>query len=321
MQTLTEAQTKVRDATRRFSRERLLPSYQKRECEGRLDRELVRELGGLGLLAMDLPERYGGLGVDSVTTGLVIEALAHGDFNVASLAVVQSLCGAVVAHNATDLVKDAWLPRITRGEAILALAITEPKAGSDASALTLRARRDGDDYVLHGEKTSLTFADSADAFVVFARTGDPGAKGITAFLVPSASKGISSTRFSDVGGHFTGRGSLFFDDVRVPVAQRLGADGRGFFEVMSGFDYSRALIALQCIGSAQASVDEAPSKRRWSNGSGRRRHSMSCTSAFSPLATMNGRWTPSPSSFAPTPEYQGFDNPELPEILAENERS
>jgi cyclohexanecarboxyl-CoA dehydrogenase len=156
-------------------------------------------------------------------------------------------------------VKQDWLPRITRGEAILALSITEPHAGSDAAALRLRARHDGNHYLLDGEKTSTTFADCADAFIVFARTDDKveGAKGITAFLVPGDARGLQRTRFKDVGSHMCGRGSVFFDAVRVPVDHRLGAEGQGFSEVMAGFDYSRALIALQCIGAAQASVDEA----------------------------------------------------------------
>jgi len=123
----------------------------------------------------------------------------------------------------------------------------------------LRAVREGDGYRLFGEKTSTTFSDSADAFLVFARTGpeSDAAKAVTAFLVPAGGAGLTSTRFRDVGSHMSGRGSLFFDGVRVGVDNRLGEEGRGFSEVMAGFDYSRALIALQCIGAAQASIDEA----------------------------------------------------------------
>src|SRR5277367_6580669 len=246
----TEDQTALKEAALRFSRERLLPFYQQREREGKIDRALTLQMGELGLIGMDLPTQYGGMGVDAVTTGAIIEELAYGDFNVAALAVVQSLCGAIVAKNAEEAVKS---------EAILALSITEPHAGSDAGALKLRATREGDNYRLNGEKTSTTFADCADAFVVFARTGaeSDGAKGVTALLVPAGSPGLHGTRFRDVGSHMSGRGSLFFDDVLVPADHRLGAEGRGFSEVMAGFDYSRGLIALQCIGAAQASVDEA----------------------------------------------------------------
>ncbi|MDB5577843.1 MAG: cyclohexanecarboxyl-CoA dehydrogenase [Bradyrhizobium sp.] len=254
----TDDQRALQEAARRFSRERLLPRYQQRELDAAMEPGLLREMGALGLLGMDLPEEYGGLGVDAVTTGIVIEELAYGDFNIAALSVVQSLCGAIVARNAQEAIKRHWLPRICRGDAVLALSVTEPHAGSDASAIRLRARLDGAHYVLDGEKTSTTYADSADAFVVFARVGEGiGAEGVTALLVPADLAGIQATRFRDVGSHISGRGSLFFDGTLVPVTHRLGTEGRGFSEVMAGFDYSRALIALQCIGAAQASIDEA----------------------------------------------------------------
>jgi cyclohexanecarboxyl-CoA dehydrogenase len=193
----------------------------------------------------------------AVTTGMIIETLSYGDFNIGALAVVQSLCGAVLLRNASKALCEEWLPRVTKGEAILALAVTEPHAGSDASALRLRARAEGNVYIIDGEKTSITYADCADAFMLFARTGGDGARGVSAFLVPSDTPGITRTRFNDVGSHMSGRGSVFFDAVRVPAANRLGGEGQGFSEVMAGFDYSRALIALQCLGAAQASVDEA----------------------------------------------------------------
>jgi cyclohexanecarboxyl-CoA dehydrogenase len=145
------------------------------------------------------------------------------------------------------------------GEVLLGICVTEPSGGSDAANLKLRCRRDGDFYVLNGEKTSITFADSADGFIVFARTGSPdsGAAGITAMIVSADTPGIARTRFDDVGSRIIGRGSVFFEDVRVPIENRLGAENQGFTHVMRGFDYSRALIALQCVGCAQASLDEA----------------------------------------------------------------
>lgn len=256
---LTEDQRALQESARRFSRERLLPAYQKREEDGRLDRKLVAEMGHLGLLGVDLPERYGGLGVDGVTTGLIAEELAYGDFNVSAVPVGISLLGAIITKNAGPEIVEHWVPRMTRGEGIVAICVTEPRGGSDAANLQLRARRDGDSYVLNGEKTSITFADRADAYLVFARTGRPedGARGVTALFVPADTPGIRGTRFNDVGGCIIGRGSVFFDDVRVPANHRLGEEGKGFTQVMVGFDYSRALIALQCVGAAQASLDEA----------------------------------------------------------------
>lgn len=256
---LNDDQRALQDSVRRFARERLLPDYQKREKLGVLDRALVAEMGQLGLLGADLPEALGGMGADAVTTGMIIEELAYGDFNIAAVSLGISLNGAIlVQHGHPDLVAE-WVPKMTRGEAVIAICLTEPRGGSDASNLQLRARRDGDHYVLNGEKTSITFADRADGYLVFARTGkaDDGAKGVSAFFVPASAAGISTTRFDDVGSAIIGRGSVFFDDVRIPANHRLGDEGKGFTQVMQGFDYSRALIGVQCCGATQASLDEA----------------------------------------------------------------
>ena len=256
---LTDDQRALQETARRFARERLLPDYQKREKLGILDRTLVREMGELGLLGMDLPEQYGGMGLDGVTAGLIAEELAYGDFNMSAVPVGISLNGAILVRHANEAIKREWLPKMVRGDAIVAICLTEPRGGSDASNLQLKARREGDHYVLSGEKTSITFADRADAYVVFARTGTPeqGAKGVSAFFIPAGTPGLSATRFDDLGSAIIGRGSVFFDQVRIPIDHRLGEEGKGFTQVMQGFDYSRALIGLQCCGAAQASLDEA----------------------------------------------------------------
>lgn len=259
---LTDDQKALQESARRFARERLLPDYQKREKVGVMDRELIGEMGRLGLLGVDLPEVLGGLGTDAVTAGLIAEELAYGDFNVSAVPVGISLNAAILARHASPALTQEWVPRMTRGEAVVAICLTEPRGGSDAGNLQLRARLDpvsGDHYVINGEKTSITFADCADAYLVFARTGkaDEGAKGVSAFFIPHSAGGISRTRFDDVGSAIIGRGSVFFDDVRIPANHRLGDEGKGFSQVMQGFDYSRALIGLQCCGAAQASLDEA----------------------------------------------------------------
>jgi cyclohexanecarboxyl-CoA dehydrogenase len=256
---LTDDQKALQEAARRFAREKLLPFYQKRETEGVLDRALVREMGSLGFLGTDMPEEYGGLGADSVTVGLITEELGYGDFNLSALSVAVSLNAAILLRHASPEVAKAAVPKMIRGEQIMAICLTEPRGGSDAANVQLRARRDGDSYVLNGEKTSITFAECADIFLVFARTGTPeeGAKGVSAFFVPEGTKGITRTKFNDLGGAIIGRGSVFFDDVRVPAHCLIGTEGKGFTQVMQGFDYSRALIALQCCGAAQASLDEA----------------------------------------------------------------
>lgn len=254
-----EDQIAIRDQARRFSRERLLPAYQTREKNGVMDRALIREMGALGLMGVDLPDAYGGLGAPGVTAGIIAEELAYGDFNVSAVPVGVSLLGAIILSSGAQALADYWVPRMISGETLMGVCVTEPSGGSDAGALKLRCRRDGDSYVLDGEKTSITFADCADAFIVFARTGSPesGAAGVTALIVPADAPGVARIRFDDVGSRIIGRGSVFFDSVRVPVMNRLGEENQGFTHVMRGFDFSRALIALQCVGCAQASLDEA----------------------------------------------------------------
>jgi len=254
----TEDQFALKAVADRFAREVLLPGYQKRENQP-FDRDLAREMGSLGFIGTDLPEELGGLGQTSITTGLVAEALAYGDFNMAALPVNVSLNAAVLSQHATKDIAEEWVPKMIAGEKLMAICLTEPRGGSDAARIELRARKRGGDYVLTGEKTSITFADSADIFLVFARTGSPeeGAKGVSAFFIPEGTPGIARLKFNDIGHRVVGRGSLFFEDVVIPETYRLGPEGTGFTQVMHGFDYSRALIALECIGAARASLDEA----------------------------------------------------------------
>jgi cyclohexanecarboxyl-CoA dehydrogenase len=254
-----EDQRAFQEVARRFANERIAPGFMAREQDGVVSRDLIREMGALGLIGVDLPERFGGLGTPSVTAGVVIEAIGYADLNVAYVQLLASLNGQILARHAPDPLAAYWLPRIVSGEAVCALALTEPRGGSDAANLALSARRVGDTYVLNGEKSSISMADQADIAVVFARTGaaGSGARGVSAFLVPMDLIGISRSRFNDLGSKAVGRGSIFFDDVAVPAGNLLAAEGLGFVQVMQGFDYSRALIGLQCIASAQASLDES----------------------------------------------------------------
>jgi len=253
-----EELAQLRETARRFSIEELRPAYQTREDEGRFDRVLIRRMGELGLIGPELPARFGGLGLTNVASGIVVEQIAYGDFNVAYVLSSGSLIGQILAQHASDELASLWVPRIVEGDALVAIAVTEPDTGSDAARLSLKAVRKGDRYVLSGEKTSISIADQAEAFVVFARTGtkDEGARGISAFLVEADRPGLSRSRLADLGSKAVGRGSLFFDDLEIPSGNRLGPEGRGFVQVMNGFDFNRAFIGLMCIGAAQASLDE-----------------------------------------------------------------
>jgi cyclohexanecarboxyl-CoA dehydrogenase len=216
-------------------------------------------MGELGFLGPELPEQFGGLGVDCVTSGLLLEQIAYGDFNVSYVNLLTSLCGQIVSSHAKPEVAKEWMDLVVTGKKLIAIALTEPSAGSDAARLKLKAVRDGKDFLLSGEKTSISMATQADVAVVFARTGSEAdkARGISAFLVPMDLPGVSRTTFDDIGTRPVGRGSIFFDGVRVSEDMMLGDEGQGFIQVMQGFDYSRALIGLQCMGVARASLDEA----------------------------------------------------------------
>lgn len=254
----TEQQEAIRATIARFASERLAPRYRQREQAACIEREIVAELGQMGCLGGELPEALGGSGLDCVTTGVIVEEIAKGDFNVGYLPLLASLNGQIIAHHAQPELAQEWLSGITAGRKICCIALTEPHGGSDAANLKLKATRDGDSFLLKGEKTSISMADQADVAVVFARTGtqEQRASGISAFLVPMESPGISTSRFEDPGQRAIGRGSIFFDNVRVPADHMLGIEGQGFKQVMQGFDYSRALIGLQCLAVAQQSLDE-----------------------------------------------------------------
>lgn len=248
----------VRDAARAFAVGELAAGYGKREAARSIDASLICRMGGLGLIGVELPEQLGGLGLGARVAGVVIEEIARADINVAYVQLLGSLNGSLLAAAAEEAVAQRVVPAMCRGELVVALGLTEPRGGSDAAHLEFRAERSGDDYVLIGEKTSISMIGQADELLLFARTdpGRPGAGGVSAFLVPLNVDGVSRTIFEDVGSLAVGRGSVFFDGVRVPQSCRIGPEGEGFRTVMRGFDYSRALIGLQCLGSAAASLEE-----------------------------------------------------------------
>ena len=152
--------------------------------------------GDWGFSARNCRNPFGGLGVDCLTSGLLLEQIADGDFNVAYVNLLASLCGQIVARYAQPGVGEQWLKAVIAGEKLIAIALTEPSAGSDAARLKLKATRDGDDYILSGEKASISLATQSDVAVVFARTGEQadGARGISAFLVPMDSAGVIAHR-------------------------------------------------------------------------------------------------------------------------------
>ncbi len=255
---LSEFQESLLDSARKFSAEKLAPQYKARESEGRISRELILQMGALGLIAPEVSEAHGGSGLDVLTSGLITEVIAEGDMNVAYVQINHSLLSSCIVSYAQPDVVDEIIPKMCSGEILACIGLTEPGGGSDAANLVLSAVRDGDAYILNGEKTSISMADQADINLVFARTGsrEDKARGISAFIVDLNAEGITRGRFDDLGEKAVGRGSIFFDNVRVDARYRVGDEGKGFIQVMQGFDFSRALIGLQCLAVARKCLDE-----------------------------------------------------------------
>jgi cyclohexanecarboxyl-CoA dehydrogenase len=242
---------------RQFARRELAPRSAHWDKSGEFPWEAWRRMGELGLLGLRMPAVYGGQEADFTTFGIAMEEIGRGDFSCTYGLQLAGLAGEILGKSGTEEIKARWLPPTARGEAVVALALTEPGAGSDAANLTCRAEHDGDGYVITGEKSGISLGMAAQAAIVFARTDPAGrARGVTAFLVPLDLPGVSRSPLRDMGTRAIGRAVLAFDHVRLPATHRLGAEGTGFYQVMQGFDYNRIGIALACLGVAQQSLEE-----------------------------------------------------------------
>lgn len=252
-----EDQESFRHELRRWAEKVLAPHYQSDDQAAVFRPELALDMGGMGLTGLRIPEEYGGQAATAVIAGIAAEEVGRADFNAGYLIINTALISDIIVRNATPEQQQAWLPGIASGETVPCICITEPGHGTDAAALELKAVPDGDGWRLHGEKTSITLGMAADRGVVLARTGGPGARGVSAFWVDLTTEHVSRGAFDDLGSRAIGRASIHFDGAPVTRADLIGAEGDGFVSVMQGFDYSRAIIGLLCLGAAQASLDEA----------------------------------------------------------------
>jgi cyclohexanecarboxyl-CoA dehydrogenase len=254
----TDDEDTFRSEIRRYAERKLAPHYQSDDATGTMHPSIRKTMGETGLLGLRIPEEYGGQGAGAVMVGVAAEEVSRSNINAAYLLLSTTLVAEIIATSASDEQRRAWLPLIADGSVLPTLALTEPTAGSDAASLALRATGGPDgSWVLRGEKTSISLAAQADTAVVFARTGGPGARGISAFYVDLHSEGLEVVRLSDVGDRAAARCSLFFEDVVVPAGRMVGTEGAGFVSVMQGFEYSRAIIGLMAIGTADESLKDA----------------------------------------------------------------
>lgn len=253
----TAEQDYFRKMLKEFAKEELLPNYTRWDREGTMPRHLWKKLAELGVNGLRIPVEFGGSEADCVTTGIAAEEIGRGDFNLTYAVMLNALIGEIINQHAQEKLKQEWLPQIANGEKIFGIAITEPTAGTDAGGIRATAVRKGSRYVLNGEKSGISVATVADAFIIFAKT-DPelGNRGISAFLVPAGLPGLECKKYEDLGNLPIGRGSIYLTDVEIPEENIIGLENKGFSQVMNGFDLSRLLIGLQCVGAASQSLDE-----------------------------------------------------------------
>jgi len=257
---LTSEQQEIVNLAREFAEREIRPraaEVDEADVESPLD--LWKAAAQIGLTHFMLPEEYGGGGVtDLLTQVLVQEELCYGDISIGNFLTSNGFFAGPIQALGSEEQKRTWLEMLcTDDPPITALAVTEPGVGSDAAALQTRAVRDGDHYVLNGQKTWISNAPYAEYFVIFA-TVDPSkrSKGVTAFLVPRATEGLSVGKpMRKMGQRGIVNAEVFLDDVRVPVANRLGEEGQGFYGMMRTFDASRILIGASATGLARAALD------------------------------------------------------------------
>lgn len=249
----------LRESVRRFADTRIRPHFQDWEKAGIIDRDLWPAAGQAGLLCPQVPETYGGIGGDFRHNAVIIEELSYSGFAgpATDFSVHNDVCCGYLLSYGTEQQKKTWLPRMIAGEAVCAIAMTEPGTGSDLQGIRTRAVREGDEYVISGQKTFISNGQMCDLVIVVTRTNpDGGSRGLSLILVETDRPGFRHGRNLDKLGHLSSDTSeLFFDQVRVPVSNLLGAEGGAMAALMSELPQERLTIALHSIAAAQKAFD------------------------------------------------------------------
>ncbi len=255
---LTPEQEMVRQTAREFAEREIVPHSREWDRTERMDPAIVGKLAEVGFLGGPIAEEYGGMGLDNLSYCLIVEEAGKADSSVRGLISVNvGLVGKTVLKWGTEEQKREWLPRLCVGEPLGCFALTEPGTGSDAGSLETKAERDGGGWRISGSKMFITQGTWAGMALVFARTGpEPGARGVTCFLVPTDSKGFSASRIEGkLGLRAQDTAELHLDGVAVPDSNRLGEVGDGMKVAMSALDNGRMSLAAGCVGIAQGCLD------------------------------------------------------------------
>ena len=255
---LSEQQRAFEDSARAFAENTLAPGAAHWDEAAEFPRHALREAGELGFMGMYTPEAAGGLGLSRLDASLIVEQLARGCTTTTAFLTIHNMATSMIGRYCRPSVVEEWCPDLTTGARLASYCLTEPGAGSDAASLATSARVDGDEYVVNGSKSFISGAGETDVLVLMLRTGGAGSQGITALLVPASAPGISyGKKEAKMGWNAQPTRSVSFDQVRVPVANRLGEEGQGFAIAMEGLDGGRINIATCSVGTAQQALQEA----------------------------------------------------------------
>jgi alkylation response protein AidB-like acyl-CoA dehydrogenase len=254
----TEAQVEIRALARKFARDKIAPLVEHDEESETFRREIISELGELGLTGIPTPEAYGGIGLGYQEYSAAIEELAAASGAYAVSVAVSGLPQVILDTFGTETQKSTYIPKLASGQAIGSFVLSEAGSGSDAASLRTTAALQGDHYVLNGTKLWITQADEADVFIVMARSGGPGSKGVSAFVVPKNTPGITmGKREKKMGMCISHTMEVLFQDVKVPVADRLGNEGDGMKVAFTALDSGRITIAATALGIARKAIETA----------------------------------------------------------------
>ncbi|HCG7307349.1 TPA: acyl-CoA dehydrogenase family protein [Vibrio parahaemolyticus] len=255
---LNEDQRAFADTAQQFSLERLAPMAAEWDEKQNFPKDVLREAGELGFLSLYTPEAHGGLGLSRLDASIVFEQLSMGCTSTTAFMTIHNMVSWMVASFATEDVRAKYCPRLVTGEWLGSYCLTEPNAGSDAASLTTTASKKGNTYVLNGGKAFISGAGETDVLVVMARTGEAGAKGVSAFVVPAQADGISYGRKEPkMGWNSQPTRAVTFDNVVIPASHLLGEEGQGFIFAMKGLDGGRINIATSSVGTAQQALNQA----------------------------------------------------------------
>ena len=255
---LSEEQVMIQDMAKRFAADRLAPHTSEWDETKHFPVDVIKETAGLGFAGIYVGEEVGGSSLGRLDAALIFEQLSYGDVSTAAFISIHNMASWMIDRVGSDAQRKQWLPNLTSMDLIASYCLTEPGSGSDAAAMKTTAIKDGDNYVLNGSKQFISGAGTSDVYVLMAKTSDDGARGVSAFIIPLGTPGLSfGGNEKKMGWNSQPTRQVLLDDVRIPVANRIGEEGHGFKFAMAGLDGGRLNIAACSLGGAQRALDKA----------------------------------------------------------------